>query len=418
MSHELMLHRADRHLLYPPGGLAELKKRDPMRVAEERELAARNRRGIMRGADGPAGATIVGLNIQLNTPALIEEWIKQRRKRYPTPAVVAQKEAQRRIRGAKDAASSQPAAPDTHPDTSSDMASSDSDMDPERDAVSSKIPVPERRETVEATHSAQKRTAPQEPVRRVAPRAAPRNPFDPPDLLRALLGHEIEQHVHALAQVLQFLLDNDMLAHVEREIGQAEAQQARRTKIVPLAPSAPPGRSEKETHPFVRPSSPALRALDSLHYPPEPDPLIYMDPLRRLDPKPLRRFELEAIAKDATLREIVQPASPLHPYGEKNEALFCALQTWDALPTDQHRQSALELILGVGKQSPVFAHEAYTPAAQRPLSAPHARRHIGETELFRLGLRVGANEVRLIQHLAECVSGAIKSTEYCLAIPK
>ena len=49
-----MLHRADRHLLYPPGGMEELKRRDPMRMAEEREKQVRLRKGVTRAADGPA----------------------------------------------------------------------------------------------------------------------------------------------------------------------------------------------------------------------------------------------------------------------------------------------------------------------------------------------------------------------------
>ena len=39
-------------------------------------------------------------------------------------------------------------------------------------------------------------------------------------------------------------------------------------------------------------------------------------------------------------------------------------------------------------------------------------RVIGETELFRLGLRVGPTEVRLIQHLAERVAAVTSGLEY------
>ena len=89
---ELLLHRADRHLLYPPGGIDALRRIDPMRIAEERERLARTRKGGARGADGPADSTILGLNIRLDTPELVEEWIKQRRKRFPTSSVVQKKE--------------------------------------------------------------------------------------------------------------------------------------------------------------------------------------------------------------------------------------------------------------------------------------------------------------------------------------
>ena len=81
---ELMLHRADRHLVYPPGGIDELRKKDPMRAAEERERLARLRKGGVRAADGPPDSTIMGLNIRLDTPELVSEWIKQRKKRFPT----------------------------------------------------------------------------------------------------------------------------------------------------------------------------------------------------------------------------------------------------------------------------------------------------------------------------------------------
>ena len=130
---ELMLHKADRHLVYPPGGKAELRKRDPMAVAEDRERARRGPRG-----DGPPGATITGLNIQLNTPELISEWIKQRKKRYPTAANVAQKQqdAQRRMRPqptdateASEDAPAMPQLPGMPSISTSDVSDSGSDTD-------------------------------------------------------------------------------------------------------------------------------------------------------------------------------------------------------------------------------------------------------------------------------------------------
>ncbi|WFD33100.1 hypothetical protein MSPP1_004157 [Malassezia sp. CBS 17886] len=553
---EMMLHRADRHLLYPAGGIAEVRRRDPMYIAMEKERTAQQRRGAARGADGPTDATILGLNIRLDTPELVAEWIRQRQKRYPSAAVIAQKnaDAQRRQarlaktaallgqpgaaqRGAaqqdaaetahrgptrgtqKDAAAAAPPSPgsDTHngrdrtesesgdSDASSSApdgaSASDSDMDPVRDAVSSKVdPVLPRaqpasdqrpmcrfwqrghcnfgdqcrqRHGEHDTSTGAKRGAADEAPRarrRPAPRLGAVNPFQAPDLLRQLLGNEILQHVDAVSQLLRFLLDNDMLAHVERRRGDAAEQRARRARVVPLvgaadgsgggeaggqgteaaaeaggervAGGAEAVGSEAATNepsrygtydaataasplppPFLpSPTSPTLRPLSELVWPPEPDPLVYLDPLRRADPKPLRPAELEALAVHPRLREILHPASPLHPQGALNVPLQRAMQTWEALPTERHRIAALELILGVGAASPLHAHDAYAPETQRHL-APTAgapgkaggARVIGETELFRLGLRIGPTEVALVQHIAECVSAEMRGPEFCLS---
>ncbi|KAI3625065.1 hypothetical protein CBS9595_000426 [Malassezia furfur] len=382
---ELMLHRADRHLLYPPGGLDELRRRDPMRMAQERERAARARRGQVRGADGPIDSTIQGLNIRLDTPELVDEWIRQRKKRFPTAEHVAQKAAAKaRGSGGRPSAAgpaagppTEPAGPPTEPaalasdaedasdsdastTSSSSASSSSSDMDFERDAISSKVPPPEAPAAREAprvcryylqgtcTFGAacrQSHGTEREGARarvRAVPRAPARNPFAPPELLRKLLDREIAQHVDALAQLIRFVLDNDMLAHVERRAGDAAAQAAARARVVPLDGGA-----------RAPAPAPALRALVDLRWPEEPDPLVYLDPLRRTDPKPLRLAELEALATDAMLRAILTPSTPLHPHGAVNEALREALRTWDALPTPRHRDAALELVLGVGTQSPV-----------------------------------------------------------------
>lgn len=488
---ELMLHRADRHLIYPPGGVEELRRRDPMYVAQERERAARQRRGMHTGSDGPADATISGLNIRLDTPELTAEWIKQRRKRFPTAQVVEQKrlEAQRRGHAGSGApapvggdkpepsgtASAEPraepergAGPDegSGSDTDSDESSetdsdsdspdeesvsgSSSDMDPERDAISSKAPPPQeparsanvcrfwlqgrcgfgdacrQRHATGGTPSAAGADAKAGALRRrPQPRTAPPNPYEPPDLLRQLLQPEIGQHVDALAQLIRFVLDNGMLENVERAPGLAEEQQRRRQRIVPLGGEAaddgrvdgggaadePPSRAA-----LTRPASPALRALPELVWPPEPDPLVYLDPLRRNDPKPLRLEELQALATDDKLRDILVPRTSVRPYGEVNGALLAALRSWDALPSERHQHAALELVLGVSAQSPVHAHEAYAPHAprRRAASRPGGGRAISETELFRLGLRIGPNEVRLLQHMAERVSAVTAGPEFLL----
>lgn len=445
---ELMLHRADRHLVYPPGGMEELRRRDPMRVSEERERLAQMRKGGTRAADGPPDSTILGLNIKLDTPELIEEWIRQRKKRFPTAALIAQKKAriERRApsrsqsseagphapsRDPKPHSSPRPAASPPHPRTSSSSSSSsssdsdsDSDMDPVRDAVSSKpdahvpeTPAPDQSGSAKRTLPPTLATDDGRPRRRARPRRAAPHPFEVPDLLRRLLEREILQHVDALAQWLDFVLDNDFLSCVERQRGEAAAQRARRSRVTDLSAEDAPPPTDAPVSSLASVASPPLRALDELHWPEEPDPLIYLDPLRAADPQPLRHSELETLAMDPTLRSLLQPADALHPYGEMNRPLRRALETWQALPTPRHREAALQLILGVGVDSPMHAHEAYAPAYQRIRAAPRGTnmqqgRVIGETELFRLGLRVSPNEVRAIQHMAERIAAITTRLEY------
>ncbi|WFC99434.1 hypothetical protein MYAM1_002178 [Malassezia yamatoensis] len=443
---ELMLHRADRHLILPPGGEEELRRRDPMRAAQEREKKAAIRRGIQRGADGPIDSKIQGLNICLDTPELIKEWIQQRKKRFPTAEVVAEKRrkymrptmasstADRKRTESDQKASSthtdlsfkENHAKDTNTvkekehhsesDSSSDQTtSSDSDMDSERDAVSSKVPVaspstraPEHAQSAgvcryylqgTCTFGDKCRQGHQgtgSVARRSMPRPAMRNPFEPPQLLRSMLDREIEQHTDALAQLIRFVLDNDMLLNVERRVGDAASQAERLQRVVPLS-------QNREVEKWKR-DEPQLVALADLRWPEEPDPFVYMDPLRRADPKPLRHTELEQLATDERLRMILTPSTPLHPAGVVNQDLRTALQSWDALPSDRHRSAALQLVLGVGAQSPLYAHDAYTPAMQRARAIHTSKRFISEAELLRHGLRIGPEEVRAIQHMAERVS--------------
>lgn len=438
---ELLLHRADRHLLYPPGGIDALRRIDPMRIAEERERLARTRKGGARGADGPADSTILGLNIRLDTPELVEEWIKQRRKRFPTSSVVQKKETklQERTRlpvtvPQRDAQSES----SNHDASESEGASSDSnsDMDPEADAISSKqeLPAyPDERPVCRfwlhgacsyGQHCQNAHTdtpSPSHSRRRMHPRHTVSHPFQAPDLLRQLLEREILQHVDALAQLIYFLLDNDMLSNVEFAPGDAQQQRKRRARVAVVREDLSHEDKEDDTPslaalPPTAPS-PTLRALDELVWPEEPDPLIYLDPLRSTDPKPLRPSELLSLATDTRLRQILQPTSALHPHGEANVALRRSLESWAALPTPRHREAALQLMLGVSAHSPMHAHEAYAPLNPRSVpSVPHSsmrqNRVIGESELFRLGLRMAPNEVRLLQHIGERVAALTSGLEY------
>lgn len=599
----LVLHKADRHLIYPDGGVDELKRLDPMLIAEQREQQRRMRQkqrrqphplpSRPRGAsakasdeeddsasdeseendtdsddsesddeeddssdsdvqpvrvqtseaqdsgrvlDGPADATISGLNIQLDSPELIAEWINQRKKRWPTQQVVQEKLKERQERQQRSEAIYGPrptsfgkrlrqeVADDKPPgsahmaagsidadkrqrtefkaDTSADPAenadragsdNSDSDDDAPEE-VSSKGVVPSLEEASViasqtrrsnnsedrrpiCTHFLQGRcnygerckkrheTAPKasaagsshvqqqqaaKTMRRPHPRPPPTNPFDQPDLLRQLLRNEIDKHVDAVGQAIRFIVDNDMLLHVETEEGQAEEQRERRAKIQVLSTDvdavAQPKDESKQTEnttqtvssstiegspsisePLIsgglavtksqsddtdRPGrsslyqrpSPPMRALSELKYPPEPDPLIYLDPLRRDDPKPLLPSQLVRIAKDPVIRSVLTPSTPLYPHGHKPASLERAVISLDALPTDLYRNAAIEMILGIA------SNPQHQSSSGLVVTSKDGRRKVSETDLFRMGLRVGGDEVLAIKKLADRLSVLLDSS--------
>ncbi|EIW70235.1 hypothetical protein TREMEDRAFT_61995 [Tremella mesenterica DSM 1558] len=75
-----------------------------------------------------------------------------------------------------------------------------------------------------------------------------------------------------------------------------------------------------------------LKRLTSVSWPPEPDPSIFTDPLRRDDPKPLRREELMRI----DLRHLLSTTT-----------LPRILRIVDSLPSPHARSNALTRLLGV-----------------------------------------------------------------------
>ncbi len=169
------------------------------------------------------------------------------------------------------------------------------------------------------------------------------------------------------------------------------------------ATSDGPGRSS-----LYRPPSPTLRALSELKYPPEPDPLIFLDPLRRDDPKPLLPSQLVRIAKDPVIRSVLTPSTPLHPNGHKPASLERAVISLDALPTDLYRNAAIEMILGIASSS-------------HPASNPHhhggglvvTSKDEGERlarQICSDGLRVGGDEVLAIKKLADRLSVLLDSS--------
>jgi hypothetical protein len=292
----MKLHRADRHLVYPPGGLVELEMIDPLLEEERKERAKRIRRGKADQADEGQQqmSLITGLNITLSTPELIQQWVAERKKRWPSNAVVEKKQReswdnkveykgkgramQAQSRNSTqmqpqrpaskvekttpvvhEAAAAAAAAMSSSTSSSSSSSSDDdddssgSDMDEEKDAISSKVPpasLPvEEEQRVLCRFFQQGRcsfgdkcrdrheAATAAPTRvipvkkRKRPRPPSPNPFEAPHLLRALLRNEIAQHVNYIAQVVRFLVRNDYLQGFEEEAGQAEAQ-ARTRKLV------------------------------------------------------------------------------------------------------------------------------------------------------------------------------------------
>lgn len=500
----LILHKADRHLIYPPGGKEELDRLDPLLIEERKEQQRRAKKqktsdSSSYDVEAKVMNTIPGLNIALEGPELVEQWIAERKKRWPSDRVVAKKKAEawddssrgqfrrggrqqqsqpadtghkrkrdtdaKRSRSGAQSDSDDESASDSESDSSaSDSADSDSGSDapseepirrhedeasdadedegdaPEEESSKAPPSVVDSRQT-EPTPSRPQAARPASNLpahRRPRPRNPPANPFEPRSLLHALLKNEIHQHVSTVAQLTRFLVRNDFLKNVELQPGQA-AEQARRRGMIqqvdegegkeqaktsspppelgavvhngglPTVASSTSSSNEQPARSLYRPSSPTLRPLTSLSWPPEPDPLIFMDPLRRDDPKPLTNDQFQALATDEGLRRILRPISSLHPNGESRPGLERALTTLDSLPSDDHRRAALELILGVSAQTPIHPHQIgptfVTPGLSTSLNG--SGRFIGEVELHKLGLRCGPAEQEYIQEIGKRIGGVL-----------
>ena len=496
----LTLHKSDRHLIYPSGGIEALKRIDPMLIEEEKDRKRKARKG-WNDDEETQMALLQVLNVDLSTPDMMEKWISERKKRWPTREAVERKKIEdewlgksapksavgrrderythrdkrRRVEAQEE---SPPIRPPESGATDAQEAADDEDSDGPVEEVSSKPP-----EGIEIPHDAAEPDETANPPRfmpapanlcefwakgrcrfgdkcrkahppefaseqqqqqsasdpngfqqrskpRPRPRLPPPNPFEQPDLLRQLLAREIDQHVDATIQCIRFLSKNDWLTNVELQIGAAEQQKKRRGRIEELDTSEASGpsltREQGEdgapvtvaslTQPgarsLYRPPSPTLRPLVDLQWPPEPDALIYLDPLRRDDPKPLKPSQLEQFALDPQVRQILSPAHDLHPHGHLNKAFTRGLDSLLELPTEAHRMSAIELCLGVADSSPLHPHHI-APGA-RPTTnndtGPNRRRKYNETELFRCGLRIGPEEVPLVRRLAERVSAIMGGT--------
>lgn len=454
---------------------------------------------------------IPGLNIHLDSPELVEKWLAERKKRWPTKAVIEQKTLQSwdgiahksnqkdqtrasRLDGKpvpvpKNDSSSDESSEEFSLDDNdekettgrvavkasslegeeSDSDSSGSDLDPEKDAISSKIPPSGQKPDVEASGSKplcrffQKGTCrngedcshrheigvlkstENSAKKRKRPKAPSPNPFEAPHLLRALLRNEIGQHINYVAQVIRFLVRNDFLDRFEIRSGDAAEQRKRRNRIIEI--QRDPTETENDTDKPIainqplnegalpiaqgalyQPPSPELKPLDDLSLPPQPDEFALMDPLRAHDAKPLTHEQFRQIALDigirASLLENKKSFGNGSVDGEVSKGMIRALSTLDELPSYNHRASALELILGVSEQSALHSHQIgptfvrndrrantinnqSTPSNGSGANGGGPSRVIGESELFRLGLRVGPLEIERIRQLASRISNVI-----------
>lgn len=484
---------------------------------------------------------IPGLNISLSTPALIEYWREERRKRWPRASVLEKKlqeEADAKDRGELKSSTSQrkdkkstkasergsevKSGKRQRDEGDSDSNSSDSDSsssdedsdadpdglldesDPEIDAkleefasrlppsedededgppesISSKVPPSiksstapstsnpndrrplcsfflkgscsfgdtcrKRHERPDSTNSKSTSDGKSTIRLRPHPRPQPRNPFEAPQLELALLRAEISQHVSAVAQCVRFLVKNNWLEGVALEIEAGEDNEGNQDEtkgklievvnessnteltedsevsspVIPGGSSSIPSSETPGARSLVSSTSvPQTRKkISSLEFPPEPSALIYLDPLRRDEPKPLRRIQFEALATDPSLRRLLSGfgiSSDLDPL-MTSISLKRALKGLDSLPTDDHRISALELILGVSTQSSINPHNDFNNSSYsnhlkqknqiagiEPPGSGRKKNIITEKEILSLGLRIGPDEARAIRSLAARVS--------------
>ncbi|KAK0550933.1 hypothetical protein OC846_002673 [Tilletia horrida] len=472
--------------------------------------------------DGPPDATIQGLNIRLDHPLLVEHWIAERKKRWPTKAVIEQKEkdavwrlpgslsveamlrrkrkreqdeeAEQRAKRANQAAAGSDSEDtdndsDSSDDSDSSSSSSDSSSDEgdgpqdegeadeadeeaeteayqaeEKEQETTEHPRPsiqpgpaqptpvedasnqDSNPTSQPNPSSTPRFVPQEKKFRPRPRGPPTNPFarSSSDLLHALLRREIASHTDAVLQFFRFIVLNSFLIGVERKRGDAEEALRRANLIVETRPSSGRdadddggGDDDDDATRKVKAVSVDLKPLVSLSYPPAPDPLIFLDPLRALEPYPLSHEQLVAFCEDEAIREIldkctlstteqIQPGPSTR--AARESGLTTAIRTLDALPTAPHRTAALELILHIVDDphqatATSTATQRYTSAAgaiwHPPASMNNNRQKpISETELFRLGLRVGPEQLEDVRMLAERVSSILEKVPIYSALPE
>ncbi|TIB64232.1 hypothetical protein E3P78_01305 [Wallemia ichthyophaga] len=220
---QVELHMMDRHLIYPPGFLEN----------EERKRASKPAKPIV---------PVEGTNIMLDTPEAINDWIAERKSRFPSAANLAEKERVREdkkargelplhpkfggsLKGSSNHKASQAFQPSQIPKKrvieeadDNDGATNDADdADDAPESVSSKIPPshPPKPSHLLSQPRLYKNHTDSKPKHK--------NQFEQPNLMAKLFNDEIRQSVSYLSQTIRFLVANDFLDNVELQVGQAEA---------------------------------------------------------------------------------------------------------------------------------------------------------------------------------------------------
>jgi len=239
---------------------------------------------------------------------------------------------------------------------------------------------------------------------------------------------------------------NSFLIGIERKRGDAEEALRRSRLVVEVGDSRAEKAAEQEDEatvdglkdgPSAQSHKVTIRPLSSLAYPPAPDPLTFLDPLRALDPFPLTHEQLVAFCEDDAIRDAFAPctlplssdqSAPAPTSRQRESSLTTAIRTLDALPTEAHRTAALELILhhvndaatGGGGARSIHPHLGaiwHPPTALNSSNDRHQQKPISETELFRLGLRVGFGEQEVLRLIAERVSVLLEQVPVHAALP-
>ncbi|KAK2461847.1 hypothetical protein APHAL10511_006310 [Amanita phalloides] len=231
------LHMMDRHLIHPPGW--ETRKMRPEWDADP----------SLKGKPIP----IHGTGVVLDTPAALEAWFVERKKRYPSTQRIVEKKRKLdeaiergqiipqdtpfprkrhrgqqqtvgkgnfrsgRKHGKKQLESINAVAKSVEEKRPRDDLVSSGDSDEAPEIASSKVPSTIDRPRATHPDRSNRRTS------RPVPKKTPHNPFAArSSLLHSLLLPEIRMTISNLSQAIRFLVDNEFLTGVELTPGEAE----------------------------------------------------------------------------------------------------------------------------------------------------------------------------------------------------